>query len=166
MKQKLHVSIEPMMEEDVAPAIELISAAMNENEAKWARQAMHFYFACKKHGLDSGRDYFVWRHQKKVQGLIGLHRYIWGPRENVWLSWFAVHPAHQGKKIGAGMIDAIEKIAKQSGYKKFLIETYDNPTFERARALYRSKGFTRTGHIENYLPDGSAMLVFTKHIVR
>ena len=164
MKQELQVSIEPMMEEDVEQSVELISVAMNRDEAEWARETMEFYFACKNHGLDSGRRYYVWRYQGEIHGLVGLHRYLWGPKENVWLSWFAIHPVYRGRDVGSAMIDAIEEIAKQSGYKKFLIETYDNPTFERARSFYKAKGFSQMGRVEDYLADGSAMLVFSKRI--
>jgi len=166
VKRDFHVSIEPMMAEDVSRAVELIAAAMNEDEADWAGESMRFYFACQKHGLNSGRRYYVWRHRKNICGLVGLHRYIWGPEENVWLSWFAVHPAYQEKYIGSAMMDAIEELARQAGHKKFLIETYEHPTFERARSFYLSKGFSQTGRVENYLRDGSAMLVFCKRISR
>ncbi len=107
-----------MAETDVEQSIELVSVAMNEDEAEWARETMRFYFACEKQGLDSGRQYYVWRYEGEIHGLIGLHRYLWGPRDTVWLSWFAVHPMHHGKDIGSAMMDAIEKIAMQAGYKK------------------------------------------------
>jgi GNAT superfamily N-acetyltransferase len=155
------VSLEPTEESDIEEAVELISVAMNPDEARWARQSMTFYFACKKHGIDSGRQYYVWRDEGRICGLIGLHRYVWGPEQNVWLSWFAVHPERQRGGAGSALMNAVKERAVQAGYKQLLVETYDSPTFEKARNFYRAKGFVQTGRIENYLPDGSAMIVFT-----
>ncbi|OHB76109.1 MAG: hypothetical protein A2Z25_15805 [Planctomycetes bacterium RBG_16_55_9] len=61
-------------------------------------------------------------------------------------------------------MNAVKELAVQAGYKKLLVETYDSPTFEKARHFYRARGFLQTGRVDNYLPDGSAMIVFTMHI--
>jgi len=158
------VEIEPMREKQVDEAVRLIDISMNSDEAAWARKSMEFYFACGGHGIDSGRDYYVWREQGQIFGLIGLHRYIWGPEENVWLSWFAVHPEHQGRGAGAALIKEIRERASRAGYKKLLVETYDSPTFEKARRFYMANGFERSGRIDNYLRDGSAMIVLAMQI--
>lgn len=160
MEQALQISLDPMREEDLEESVQLISLSMNSDEANWAREAMTLYFSCKKHGIDSGREYYVWRHEGKICGLVGLHRYIWGPRENVWLSWFAVHPEQQSKGAGSVLLDSIKEHAIQEGYKKFFIETYDNPTFKQAHAFYKAKGFSEIGRVEKYLSDGSAMIIF------
>ena len=160
MKDRSDISLEPMRQAELEEAVELISLAMNPDEAKWARQTMEFYFSCKKHNIQSGRDYYIWRDEGGICGLIGLHRYLWGPEQNVWLSWFAVHPERQGSGAGSALMKALKKRAIQAGYTKLLVETYDSPTFEKARNFYRARGFFQTGRIENYLPDGSAMLVF------
>jgi GNAT superfamily N-acetyltransferase len=158
------VALEQMGEGDLEEAVSLVSAAMNENEAEWAQDAFEFYFACKGRGLDSGREYCVWRRSGKICGLVGLHRYIWGPRENVWLSWFAVHPQEQGRGFGRALIAKIAERAQEQGYKKLLVETYDSPTFDKARSFYGANGFCEWGRIESYLPDGGAMIVFGKEI--
>jgi len=165
MCEVLNISVEPMTEADIADSVKLIAASMNQDEAEWARETMDFHFKCKISGLNSGREYYVWRYNNKIQGLVGLHRYLWGPKENVWLSWFAVHPEHHGKGAGSALMDAIEKQAKEAGFKKFLIETYDSPAFKKARSFYSAKGFLKIGKIKGYLPDDSAMIVFGKSIV-
>lgn len=164
MKERLDISLEPMKEADVEEAVELIRLAMNPDEAQWARKTMEFYFACRKNNIDSGREYYTWRDDNRICGLIGLHRYLWGPEENVWLSWFAVHPEHQGGGAGSALMDAVKQHAIQLGYKKLLIETYDSPTFEKARNFYLARGFHQAGRIDNYLPDDSAMIVFATQL--
>jgi GNAT superfamily N-acetyltransferase len=153
-----------MRQAELNEAVELVSLAMNPDEAKWARQTMDFYFACKKHDIDSGREYYVWKDEKRIYGLIGLHRYLWGPEQNVWLSWFAVHPDRQGSGAGSVLMDAVKELAVQTGYTKLLVETYDSSTFEKARHFYHAKGFLQIGRVENYLPDGSAMIVFAMQL--
>ena len=155
----LRVTIEPMSEEHLDEAVRLVAVSMNCDEAAWARETMEFYFACKKHGIDSGRDYYVWREGGQICGMVGLHRYLWGPKENVWLSWFAVHPEYQGRGAGTALMERIREKASSAGYKKLLVETYDGPTFEKARRFYTAGGFQQSGRIDNYLPDGSAMIV-------
>lgn len=164
MDESLEVLIESMEEAECEEAVELIALAMNGEEASWAWKTMKHYFACRKEGIDSGRDYYVWRYEGGIHGLVGLHRQIWGPKENVWLSWFVVHPEHHGKGIGSALIDLITEKARHAGYKKLLVETYDSPTFEKARSFYKAKGFSKVGNIEDYLPDGAAMVVFGKRI--
>jgi GNAT superfamily N-acetyltransferase len=164
MEEQLDVSIEPMTEGDCEEAEELVRLSMNDEEACWARETMRFYFACKKEGIDSGREYYVWRRDGKIRGLVGLHRQIWGAEENVWLSWFAVHPEHHRKGTGGTLIDLITEKARQGGYKKLFVETYSSPTFEKARSFYKAKGFSEAGRIADYLPDGAAMIVFVRGI--
>ncbi len=61
-------------------------------------------------------------------------------------------------------VNGFDNRKSQAGYKNFLIETYDSPTFEKARSFYKAKGFSEIGRIEDYLPDGAAMIVFGKRI--
>ena len=153
-----------MTSEDVAAAVDLIAAAMNADEGAWAKETFDFYFACEQHGMNCGREYYVYKEDDVLIGLVGLHHYLWGPAGNVWLSWFAVSNHHQGTGLGTAMLEAIQQKAKQKGFKKFFIETYDGPDFERARAFYQSRGFVEAGHIRDYLPGKEAMRVFKKDL--
>lgn len=160
----MEVKLQQMSAEDIDAAVELISVAMNRHEAVWAKTTMKFHFECLEHGLNDGRSYFVWKKADKILGLVGLHNYIWGPKENVWLAWFAVAPGCQGKGYGGRMLTEIEKLAIDIGYKKFFVETYDNPDFDKARSFYQSKGFVEAGVVRDYLPDGSSMIVYEKQL--
>ena len=161
----MEIKLQQMTESDINDAVDLIAEAMNRHEADWAKTTMGFHFACLKHKLTDGRSYYVWKEGGKVLGLAGLHHYIWGPAENVWLAWFAVAPAYQGKGCGGRMFAEIEKIAVKSGYKKFFVETYDSPDFDKARSFYQAKGFVRAGEVKNYLPNGSSMIVYEKQLI-
>jgi GNAT superfamily N-acetyltransferase len=158
------VQIRQMKKENIAGAADLVARAMNENEGKWADKTMNFHFECMEKGMDDGRDYYLWWQNENIRGIVGLHHYEWGPPENVWLAWFAVDPMLQGQGFGKRLLDAVHEKAGDLGYQKFFIETYLHPDFEKAIRFYKKYGFTEHGRIDNYLPDGSQMLVLGKSI--
>jgi len=156
--------IEKMSAQDVEEAVALISRAMNPSESQWARRTMVYHFQCASNGIDDGRTYFVWRSDSRIFGLVGLHHYLWGPEQNVWLSWFAVEPSLQREGYGSALLKAIEAVALDRGYRKFLVETYVHVDFASARGFYASHGFSEVGRIANYLKDGSDMIVYGKEL--
>ncbi len=160
----LDVKLQPMQEADMPEAVVLVSEAMNADEGRWAQGTMEFHFSCTKGDLDDGRHYYVWKEAGMIRGLVGLHRYLWGPEKNVWLAWFAVHPGWQRQGVGQKLLESVEAIARDMGYRKLLVETYRQADFDTARAFYASNGFTEMGTISDYLPDGSEMVVYGKRL--
>jgi GNAT superfamily N-acetyltransferase len=158
----IKINLVPMKKGDMPKAVALIRRAMNQDEADWANRTMRFHFDCAENKLDDGRHYFVWQNDSKVLGIAGLHHYNWGPKDNVWLGWFALDPDLQGKGLGSNLFDEMVSLAKKMGFRKIFIETYMSPTFEKAGKFYQNKGFKPAGEIENYLPDGEAMIVYLK----
>ncbi|MBN1125218.1 MAG: GNAT family N-acetyltransferase [Sedimentisphaerales bacterium] len=158
------IQLQQMQRADIDAAVELIRKSMNGIEARFAHKTMDFHFACLDHGLNDGRHYYVYRKEGQILGLVGLHNYIWGPRENVWLTWFCVHPDMQGKGLGTTLLSNAEAMARKLDYRKFFIETYDMPDFSTARAFYEKQGFTLAGKIEDYLPNKAGMIVYLKHV--
>jgi len=154
-----------MKKEDIDIAVNLIRNSMNDNEGNWARATMDFHFNCSAQGIDDGRDYYLWWDKNQLHGIVGLHRYIWGPPENVWLAWFAVSYERQGMGYGRILLESIEEKAKTAGYHKLFVETYKHPVFEKATRFYKKAGFRVMGSIEDYLPDGSEMIVLGKNLI-
>lgn len=154
--------LEVMGEGDIKASTALVGRAMNADEGRWAARTMGFHFGCRAHGLDDGRSYFVRRQGGTIVGLVGLHHAVWGPEENVWLAWFAVDPDCQGQGLGRELLAAIERVAVMRGFRKLLVETYEHPDFDKARRFYERNGFRRSGQIADYLPDGSAMVIYAK----
>lgn len=158
------INLVEMQQHDIPDAVNLIKHAMNDDEADWANMTMNYHFGCASNHLDDGRYYYVWQNDTKVVGITGLHHYNWGPKENVWLGWFALDPDLHGMGLGHELLDQMVLLAKEKGFKKLFIETYMSPTFEKARSFYQSKGFKLAGQIENYLPDGESMVVYMKEL--
>lgn len=161
---KESIQLEPMRAGDIDAAVELVRKAMNEHEAAWARTTLEFHFACAARGLDDSRSYLLYRENERLLGVVGLHKYIWGPPENVWLAWFAVHPDCHGRGVGGRLVDYVEMLARRAGCRKFFVETYDSTAFDKARSFYLKKGFVEAGRIADYLPDGSSMVVYRKSL--
>lgn len=160
--EKYTVHLEVMAREDSDGLVALVHEAMNAIEAECARRTISFHFHCQDAGIDDGRSYFVWKHDGRVCGAAGLQNYLWGPRENVWLTWFAVRPEMQGRGVGTTLLHEVEELARRRGHRKFFVETYRHADFERARRFYEARGFSLFGEVDNYLPDGSAMMVYGK----
>jgi ribosomal protein S18 acetylase RimI-like enzyme len=156
--------LEPMGASDIDAAAALVARAMNADEGRWAAKTMQFHFGCWTHGLDDGRMYYVSREDGRITGLVGLHHAIWGPEQNVWLAWFAVDPNCQGRGMGRQLLEAIERIAFDQGFRKLLVETYEHSDFDQARRFYERNGFRQMGRVRDYLPDGSDMVVYAKSL--
>ena len=154
-----------MQDADIEAVCGLIADAMSGEEAKRARRSFHFHFQGKAHGLDDGRQYFTCAVDGRLVGVTGLHHYEWGPAENVWLAWFAVHPDYQRQGIGRYLLHATEQLAQARGYHKLFIETYDHPDFAKARQFYTACGFMPAGEIHQYLPGPHKMIVYLKDLV-
>jgi GNAT superfamily N-acetyltransferase len=151
-------------ENDILSVVQLISEAMNEDEGRWAATTIKRHFVLRNLGIDDGRKYLVFESAGHVVGISGIHHYEWGPPEHVWLGWFALDPAMRGQGYGAEMMTVTEDLARQQGYRKLFIETYQSETFQGAIKFYEKHSFSLVGSIRGYLPDGSDMLVFSKKI--
>jgi GNAT superfamily N-acetyltransferase len=157
--------LEEMQERDIEVVCSLIAAAMSGEEAIRSNKSFNFHFTCKAHGLDDGRQYYTCTVDGRLVGLTGLHHYEWGPAENVWLAWFAVHPDFQRQGIGRYLLQETQQLAQARGYHKLFIETYDHPDFATARQFYTACGFTQAGEINHYLPGPYNMIVYLKDLV-
>jgi len=159
-------ALRPMEHADVPACVDLVARAMDADEARFALATFRFHFACRQHAIDDGRRLFVCEIAGRLRGVVGLHHYHWGPPENVWLSWFAVDPEFQGAGLGSQLFESATRLARDLGHRRLFIETYSSPTFDRAVRFYRRHGFRQAGSIEGYLPNGAAMLVFSRRIER
>jgi GNAT superfamily N-acetyltransferase len=156
--------LEPMEAADIEQASTLVALAMNPDQGAYARKTLERHFSLKTAGIDDGRVYYVLRENDTIIGLTGLHHWSWGPSENVWLGWFAVHPDRQGKGLGTRLLAGTEEFARNMGYRKLFIEAYARGDFEGAIGFYESRGYGRAGAIDGWLSGGEAMVVLSKKL--
>ncbi len=158
------LALRPITRDDAPAILELVADAMSPTEGECAARTLEQHFASRERGIDDGRELFVLANGDSLIGITGLHRYLWGPTDHVWLSWFAVARPMQRRGIGTRMLAETEALAKSRGYSKLMVETYSTPGFAAARAFYHSRGFEQVGAIRSYLPGGGDMIVFSKQL--
>jgi GNAT superfamily N-acetyltransferase len=142
-------------------AVSLVGRALNLQEKQYALQSFERHFAMSNMGFHDGRHYFIVRDGAVLVGITG-HHWSWGPKENVWLGWFAVELSRQGGGLGSSLLAMTEQEARELGYKTIFVETYDHPDFKRTIDFYIARGFKRVGGIECWLSGGEAMVVLSK----
>jgi ribosomal protein S18 acetylase RimI-like enzyme len=158
------ISVRRMEVTDCAATVQLIQRAMNPEEGAYAETSFRHHFECQRQALDDGRQLYVGVIEESIRAVVGLHYYNWGPRENIWLSWFAVDPPFQNQGYGTALLRSIIAEAQTKGYSRMLIETYDSNDFQKAITFYHNRGFRGVGRIEDYLPDGTAMIVLAREL--
>lgn len=158
MKDKL--IFRPLAEADAPEIVALIERAMNADEARWAERTLRFHFFCQSQGEDDGRSYYVATLDDKIVATTGTHHYSWGPDDVVWGGWLAVEPDLQHQHVGLFACLEMAKIIKARGYRRFFVETYSSPEFERARGIYEQYGFERCGSVASYLSKDVDMVVY------
>ncbi|WP_315920218.1 GNAT family N-acetyltransferase [Mesorhizobium sp. SP-1A] len=70
-------------------------------------------------------------------------------------------PSHRGLRIGAGIVDRIEALARQEGISRLVLETGDR--HPAAWAVYERAGFTRCGPVLDY-PDSEWSVFYEKNL--
>ena len=154
------VELKKLSRKSMDDAVDFIGRAMNADEGAYARKALRYHFKCRLNKINDGRSLYVWMQDGDIQGMVGLHHYEWGPKENVWLSWFAVGKQWRKRGVGRKLIELISSKAFKMGFRKLFVETYSGPDFQDARLSYEKIGFKKAGKISNYLPNRDDMIVF------
>lgn len=72
----------------------------------------------------------------------------------------AVHGGHQGRGIGAALLDHASRVARSAGLAE--LRLYTNAAFQSNLAYYRKRGFIETARAP--LPDGGTMVSFAKPV--
>ena len=74
----------------------------------------------------------------------------------------AVHPDHQGRRVGQALMREVETSEAARGQRVLLVETSGLPEFERTREFYRRLGYTEEARIREYYAAGEDKVVFWK----
>lgn len=83
--------------------------------------------------------------------------------QGTWnLLLIAVHPARQGRGLGAALMQHVESALAAGGERVLLVETSGLPAFERTRAFYRKLGYTEEARIREFYQAGEDKIIFRK----
>ena len=115
--------------------------------------AHHFW---SELGQTGTRHYLVARDGGRVVGYAGLCDYP----DEAFVQTMAVAPSHQGRGLGAQLLQALLEEADRRRKDTVLLEVRaDNPVAQR---LYERHGFRRSGVRRGYYPGGVDAWVMTR----
>ncbi|TIL75971.1 MAG: GNAT family N-acetyltransferase [Mesorhizobium sp.] len=72
-----------------------------------------------------------------------------------------MRPSHRGQKVGAGIVERIEALARNEGLKRLVLETGDR--HPAAWTVYERAGFSRCGPVLDY-PDSGWSVFYEKSL--
>lgn len=73
-------------------------------------------------------------------------------------------PEVRGKRVGSLLLEAIERLARDKGLSRLVLETGEAPGFEPAWRVYERGGFTVCGAVLDY-PDSDWSRFYEKKLV-
>ncbi|HVX41675.1 MAG TPA: ribosomal protein S18-alanine N-acetyltransferase [Gemmatimonadaceae bacterium] len=132
----MKVTIEPVREEDLAGVVGIERAAFSD---PWSPQSF-------RDALDHPAVYFV--AARDDAGLVVGYVVAWLVADEGEIANLAVAPEAWGGGVGAQLLDAALAEAVARGVANMYLEVRDSN--ERARRLYRSRGFEEVGRRRGY----------------
>ena len=80
------------------------------------------------------------------------------------LYWVAVSPSEHGKGVGSQLLKFAEDHLRTKGGRFLIAETSSTPKYEKTRAFYERKGFTKVAHVKDYYKPGDDLIIFGKYL--
>jgi putative acetyltransferase len=99
---------------------------------------------------------FIARDDSKAVACGALKRHADGIAE---VKRMYTRPSHRGRRIGAMIVEKVEALARQEGYRRLVLETGDR--HPAAWTVYERAGFTRCGPVLDY-PDSQWSVFYEK----
>lgn len=127
--------------EEVEVALELIDDGLTHGEASHYR--------------------FVVAEEESVAGYA-----CWGPIPGTAaaadLYWIVVHPAHQGRGIGAALLNAAEGWMASENRTRVYVETSTRPQYDPTRRFYFACGYELAAELADFYAPGDGKAIFLK----
>jgi ribosomal protein S18 acetylase RimI-like enzyme len=78
------------------------------------------------------------------------------------LYWIGVHPGAQRAGVGRALQAHAERVVRERGGERLVLETSGRPDYARARHFYEEAGYVKVGRIEDYYKPGDPCVIFCK----
>ena len=127
--------------EEVEVALELIDDGLAEGKAS------HYRFVVA--GDESVAGYACWGP-------------IPGTAASADLYWIVVHPAHQGRGIGAALLKAAEEWMASEGRTRAYVETSTRAQYDPTRRFYFACGYELAAELADFYAPGDGKAIFLK----
>jgi GNAT superfamily N-acetyltransferase len=121
--------------------------------AELGRQIGRFNIAIT--GVDDARDVFAVVRDERGELVAGVDGWTWGA--TCWVEHLWVRDTHRRQGIGSGLLEAVEREARQRGCDQIGLSTHSF----HGPAFYGRHGFEVTGELTGY-PAGHSYLLMRK----
>ncbi|MFP5289056.1 MAG: GNAT family N-acetyltransferase [Thermoanaerobaculia bacterium] len=128
--------------EEVEVALELIDDRLSQGEASHYR-----FLVAEEDGEVSG--YACWGP-------------IPGTQASADLYWIVVDPKHQGKGIGAALLNDAEAWMASAGRTRVYVETSTRAQYDGTRRFYLACGYKLAAELEDFYAPGDGKAMFLK----
>ena len=86
--------------------------------------------------------------------------------EGTWdIYWMVVAPEHQGKGIGAALLESAEKNIRGARGRLTIIETSSIPLYEKTRRFHSRHGYELVARIPDFYAIGDDKLILQKQLI-
>jgi GNAT superfamily N-acetyltransferase len=152
---------------DIPRFRELAQESYHDSLLMLCLETIDFHEQCLRYGLDDGRQLYLYtlRDGTRVAGCCGLHRYIWGPRDICWASWFFVRPEYRKSGVPQKMFLALLNQARNQGFKRLFVETPTaHPSYSRISLLLPRLGFVLEARFSGFYAPDVDQLIFSMRL--
>jgi ribosomal protein S18 acetylase RimI-like enzyme len=152
---ELLVSTQVFSREEIALALQLFDASVNDQESAGANdeRAPDYEFTG---AFDDDRliGYACAGPTPATEGTFDLY-------------WLAVDPAAQNKGVGRALVGEVERDLRERGARLLLVETSSRPDYEKTRAFYARCGYTEAARVKDfYAPADDRIMLTTRLTTR
>lgn len=153
------IIIRPACPDDYNTIIELFDSWYPDNwDSYYAKRYYRDFFDNPHFYL--GDKVFVGIVDERIVGVTG---YCPDPEETegiYWLNWFYVHQDFIKHRYGGQLLDHVVEILKNKRARKFFVNTTSYGFYEKARNLYKAKGFEEEGVLKDFYEKGEHQVFF------
>lgn len=161
------IELQPFEPSNLLQAVDLAQRSYGSGLVVPCVETLRQHAAARQIGFDDGRLLFTATRSGVMVGVCGLHRYVWGPADVAWLSWFFVAPEARGSSVGLRMFAQLLHVSRNMSLRALYVETPSGG--EEYADIYRylpRLGFERLACVPNYYANGTDMLIFTFPLLR
>jgi putative acetyltransferase len=151
MTTAVEIAVESPLQDEVRALIAELNAALLE-----LTPPEHCYHMTAEQMAEPDTTVFIAREDGQAVACGALKRHADGIGE---VKRMYTRPAFRGRRVGTGIVSRIERLARDEGLTRLVLETGDRHPV--AWSVYERAGFTRRGPVLDY-PDSSYSVFYEK----
>ena len=149
----IEIAVETPLQDDIRALV----AELNETLLELSPPEFCYHLTVEEMATPA-TTLFVARDDGAAVACGALHRHEGGIAE---VKRMYTRPSHRGRKLGATIVELIEKLAREEGFELLVLETGDR--HPAAWAVYERAGFGRCGPVLDY-PDSQWSVFYRKDL--